>query len=53
MGSGTTGVSAVKCNRKFIGIEKDKRYFDLASDRIMSVREVSQDISTPLTKLLY
>ena len=46
MGSGTTGVSAVKCNRKFIGIEKDKHYFDLASDRIMSVRKVSQDVST-------
>ena len=53
MGSGTTGVSAVKCNRKFIGIEKDKRYFDLASDRIMSVRKVSQDVYNPLTELLY
>ena len=53
MGSGTTGVSAVKCNRKFIGIEKDKHYFDLASDRIMSVREVSQAICNPLTELLY
>ena len=53
MGSGTTGVSAVRCNRKFIGIEKDKRYFDLASDRIMSVRKVSQDVYNPLTELLY
>ena len=53
MGSGTTGVSAVKCNRKFIGIEKDKHYFDLASDRIMSVRKVSQDVCNPLTELLY
>ena len=53
MGSGTTGVSAVKCNRKFIGIEKDKYYFDLASDRIMSVREVSQAVCNPLTELLY
>ena len=53
MGSGTTGVSAIKCNRKFIGIEKDKHYFDLASDRIMSVRKVSQDVYNPLTELLY
>ena len=53
MGSGTTGVSAVKCNRKFIGIEKDKHYFDLASDRIMSVRKVSQAVCNPLTELLY
>ena len=53
MGSGTTGVSAVKCNRKFIGIEKDKHYFDLASDRIMSVMKVSQAVCNPLTELLY
>ena len=53
MGSGTTGVSAVKCSRKFIGIEKDTHYFDLASDRIMSVREVSQAVCNPLTELLY
>lgn len=53
MGSGTTGVSAVKCNRKFIGIERDKHYFDLASDRIMSVKKVSQDVYNPLTELLY
>jgi len=52
MGSGTTGVSAVKCNRKFIGIEKDENYFNLASDRIMSVSKVSQEIDTPLTRLL-
>ena len=53
MGSGASGVLAVKCNRKFIGIEKDKYYFDLASDRIMSVREVSQAVCNPLTELLY
>ena len=52
MGSGTTGVSAVRCNRKFIGIEKDENYFNLASDRIMSVSKVSQEIDTPLTRLL-
>ena len=53
MGSGTTGVSAIKCNRKFIGIEKDKNYFNLASERIMTVEKVSQDICNPLTELLY
>ena len=37
MGSGTTGVAAVKCNRNFIGIEKDKEYFDQASERIDAV----------------
>jgi len=34
MGSGTTGVAAVINNRKFIGIEKEKEYFDLANKRI-------------------
>ena len=34
MGSGTTGVACVRTNRKFIGIEKDEKYFNLASNRI-------------------
>ena len=34
MGSGTTGVACVRTNRKFIGIEKDEKYFNLASKRI-------------------
>lgn len=34
MGSGTTGVSSVGCNRRFIGIEKDKQTFDIATNRI-------------------
>ena len=36
MGSGTTGVAAIKASRRFIGIEKDRKYFDIASDRIVS-----------------
>ena len=34
MGSGTTGVACVKLGRKFIGIEKDPEYFDVACSRI-------------------
>ena len=34
MGSGTTGVAAVQMDRKFIGIEIDKNYFDIACQRI-------------------
>ncbi len=34
MGSGTTGVACVNTNRQFIGIEMNKEYFQLASDRI-------------------
>ena len=33
-GSFTTGVAAVNTNRKFIGIEKDKIYFDIGINRI-------------------
>ena len=35
MGSGTTGVACVNTNRKFIGIEKDENYFNIAQNRIM------------------
>lgn len=34
MGSGSTGVACINTNRKFIGIEKDKNYFDIAEKRI-------------------
>ena len=34
MGSGTTGVACADTNRKFIGIELDNNYFDIASKRI-------------------
>jgi site-specific DNA-methyltransferase (adenine-specific) len=34
MGSGTTGVAAIKLGRKFIGIEIEPKYFDIACRRI-------------------
>jgi DNA modification methylase len=34
MGSGTTGVAATGMARRFIGIEQDPRYFDIACKRI-------------------
>lgn len=34
MGSGTTGVAAVQLGRKFIGIEIEPKYFDIACRRI-------------------
>ncbi len=36
MGSGSTGVACINTKRKFIGIEKDKEYFDIAKQRIES-----------------
>ena len=34
MGSGSTGIACLNTNRRFIGIEKDDKYFDLACNRI-------------------
>jgi site-specific DNA-methyltransferase (adenine-specific) len=34
MGSGTTGVACVNTNRRFIGIELSKEYFEIAKERI-------------------
>ena len=34
MGSGTTGVAAIQMGRKFIGIEREPKYFDIACKRI-------------------
>jgi len=34
MGSGSTGVACVNTNRKFIGIEMDDKYFEIAEQRI-------------------
>ncbi len=37
MGSGSTGVACVKTNRNFIGIEKEKKYYKIAEQRIKDV----------------
>lgn len=34
MGSGTTGVACIRLGRKFIGIERERKYFDIAVKRI-------------------
>lgn len=34
MGSGSTGVACVNTNRKFIGVEINEKYFNIAKDRI-------------------
>jgi len=39
MGSGTTGVACVNLNRNFIGIELEKKYFDIAEKRINEIRD--------------
>ena len=34
MGSGTTGVAAMQMGRRFIGIEREPKYFEIACERI-------------------
>ena len=37
MGSGTTGVACANTNRRFVGIELDNNYFEIAKNRISEV----------------
>lgn len=46
MGSGTTGVAAKELGRSFIGIEIDKKYFDIAKKRIDDAKEKEPDTNT-------
>lgn len=39
MGSGSTGVACFNTNRKFIGIELDEKYFNIAKQRIEECKE--------------
>jgi modification methylase len=47
MGSGTTGVAAVKAGRKFIGIELEPRFFDLACRRIQAAVDAPDMFAKP------
>lgn len=40
MGSGSTGVACVKTNRDFIGIELDKKYYEIAKERINNALKI-------------
>ena len=44
MGSGSTGVACVNTNRKFIGIELDKKYFEIAKERIKEAQDNKNNI---------
>ncbi len=44
MGSGSTGVACINTGRKFIGIEKDEKYFQIARERISDAILEKEDI---------
>lgn len=39
MGSGSTGIACINTNRKFIGIELDNNYFNIAKNRIQNLKK--------------
>ena len=43
MGSGTTGVACANTGRRFIGIEKDPKYFEIAEKRVHEASVLSTD----------
>ena len=43
LGTGTTAVVAKKLDRKYFGIEKDKKYFKAANDRINKTKIIEED----------
>jgi site-specific DNA-methyltransferase (adenine-specific) len=48
MGSGTTGVACAKMGRRFVGIEIDEKYFDIACRRIeAAIRQPDLFIEQP------
>ncbi len=50
MGSGTTGVAAIQMRRKFIGIEREPKYFDIACERIEKAVNQGQLFAEPMKK---
>ncbi len=42
MGSGTTGVSAQRFGRRFVGIEKEKEYFSVAQQRLKRTEDIQR-----------
>ena len=50
MGAGTTGVAAITCGRKFIGIEIDSDAFDIACKRIEQAVAQGQLFPPPVVK---
>ena len=50
MGSGTTGVACVKLGRKFIGIEKEPKYFEISVKRIERALSEERSSLFPVAK---
>ena len=53
LGSGTTGIAAIKTSRSFIGIEKEREYFDLSVDRIRKFCDNVEDFDFNTVEVIY
>ena len=43
MGSGSTGVACINTERKFIGIEKEREYYEIAKDRLQKTKSLKRN----------
>ena len=50
MGSGTTGVSCAQLGKQFTGIERERKYFDIACERISRAQAQGQMFVAPIVK---
>ena len=46
MGSGSTGIACVRTKRRFIGIERDPKYFEIALNRLKHVLKGGIDVTS-------
>jgi site-specific DNA-methyltransferase (adenine-specific)/modification methylase len=44
LGTGTTAVVAKKLGRKYFGIERDKKYFKAASERVNKTKAIEEEL---------
>jgi len=51
MGSGTTGVACAMLGRAFTGVERERRYFDIACERISRAHAQGQLLPPELPAL--
>ena len=52
MGSGTTGVACVRMGRAFVGIEQQRKYFDIACQRIEKAYAEYQNQFSEVRKMI-
>lgn len=48
MGSGTTGIAAVQEGMRFVGIEKDEHYYEIAQSRVTKAKPIVEPIQQEL-----